>query len=68
MTQFERVIPESDNFALERDWFGGVILGSTSCKHQVQNIYIESRVDTSAAGETHDSHRYASKRGPALTG
>lgn len=68
MTQWERVRLESDSFALERDCVGGAILRNTSCKHQIQNMYIESRVDTSAAGKTHDSHRCASKRGSALTG
>lgn len=67
MTQLERVRPESDSFALECDSVGGVLLRNTSWEYQVQSLYIDSRVDTSTAVETHNSHRCASKRGSALT-
>jgi len=67
VTQLERARLQLDSFALQCDSAGGVVLRNTSCKHQVQSMYIESRIDTSTAVETHDSHRCASMRGSPWT-
>lgn len=68
MTPFQRGTPESNCFALQCDSIGEVILRSTSCKYQVQSVNTGCQIEKSTAVETHNSHRYASKRGSALTG